>query len=96
MLCFSWDHLSHTCLGGVIKRETLTHSVRSYQLHITRLNVKKNEDYARWWKTQDNLELSEGDLGGDSIRCSREKCARVVTTTLAHIGSTMVHSAMRQ
>ena len=47
-------------------------------------------------KKQDNLELPEGDLGGDSIRCSREKCARVVTTTLAHIVSTMVHSAMRQ
>ena len=37
--------------GGVIKRETkiqtLTQSARSYQLHVTRLNVKKNEDYAR-------------------------------------------------
>ena len=35
--------------GGVIKRETLTQSqsARSYQLHITRLNVKNNEDYAR-------------------------------------------------
>ena len=48
------------------------------------------------YQAKDNLELSEGDLGGDSIRCRREKCARVVTTTLAHIGSTMVHSAMRQ
>ncbi len=48
-------------------------------------------------KKQDNLELSEGDFGGDSIRYRREKCdERVVTTTLAHIGSTMVHSAMRQ
>ena len=46
-------------------------------------------------KARDSLELSEGDLGGDSIRCSLEKCARVVTTTLAHFGSTMVHSAMR-
>ena len=47
-------------------------------------------------KKRDSLELSEGDLGGDSIRCSLEKSARVVTTTLAHIVSTMVHSAMRQ
>ena len=46
-------------------------------------------------KKQDNLELSEGDLGGDSIRCRRAKGPRVVTTTLAHIGSTMVYSAMR-
>ena len=38
----------------------------------------------------------EGDLGGDSIKSRREKPERVVTTTLAHIGSTMVHSAMRR
>ena len=35
-------------------------------------------------------------LGGDSFWYGREKCARVVIATLAHIGSTMVHSAMRQ
>ena len=28
---------------------------------------------------QDNLELPEGDLGGDSITCRREKGARVVS-----------------
>ena len=47
-------------------------------------------------KAQDNLELSECNIGGDSIRCSSKKCARIVTTTLACTGSTMVHSAMRQ
>ena len=57
---------------------------------------KNNEDWARKYRAQDNLELSKGDLGGDSIRCRKEKCGRVATTTLAHIGSTMVHSAMRQ
>ena len=70
--------------------------MRSYQLHTTRLNVRGMKIRHGYEKARDSLELSEGDLGGDSIRCSLEKCSRVVTTTLAHIGSTMVHSAMRQ
>ena len=39
---------------------------------------------------QDNLELPEGDLGGDSIRCSREKCARVVSNYDTCLVSQMV------
>ena len=62
--------------------------MRSYQLHTTRLNVGIMKIRHGYKKARDNLELSEGDLGGDSIRCRREKCARVVTITLAHIGRT--------
>ena len=42
---------------------------------------------------RDNWGLSEGDLGGDIVLGAR---VVTTTTTLAHIGSTMVRSAMRQ
>ena len=63
-MCF----LENTSLSEVlIKKKKLlnTHLLCAFvSTSYISFKRKNNEDYAQWQKAQDNLELSEGDLGG--------------------------------